>query len=93
MLDEAGIVHGQKSRAVQIAVEILWRTQGSAGNIPEEILNGPLVSKAFKLPLRTISLINDRTLGNVLAACAVLLAADVKETKEWERYWKGKPRR
>jgi hypothetical protein len=27
IIDEAGQIHGQKSRAVQITVEILWRTQ------------------------------------------------------------------
>jgi hypothetical protein len=28
IIDQAGEVHGQKSRAVQIAVELLWRTVG-----------------------------------------------------------------
>jgi hypothetical protein len=71
IIDQAGQIHGQKSRAVQIAVEILWRTTGLG-----------------KIPDRTVSFIealarkDSRTRGEVLAACAGLLASDVEEAKK-----------
>jgi hypothetical protein len=86
IIDQAGQIHGQKSRAVQIAVEILWRTTG-LGKIPSAILQSPITARTYKLPHRTVSLIEAlarkdfRTRGEVLAACAGLLASDVEEAK------------
>ena len=87
IIDQPGQIHGQKSRAVQIAVEILWRTTG-LGKIPSAILQSPITARTYKLPDRTVSLIealarkDSRTRGEVLAACAGLLASDVEEAKE-----------
>ena len=87
IIDQAGEVHGQKSRAVQIAVELLWRTQRQLDKIPTDILHSPLTARTYKLPQRTVALIEalgregSRTLGEVLAACAGLLAQDVKEAR------------
>ena len=87
IIDQAGQIHGQKSRAVQIAVEILWRTRG-LGKIPSAILQSPITGRTYKLPHRTVALIEvlgregSRTKGQVLAACAGLLASDVEEAKE-----------
>jgi hypothetical protein len=86
IIDQAGRIHGQKSRAVQIAVEILWRTPG-VGKIPSSILESPITARTYKIPGRTVSLIealarqDSRTRGEVLAACAGLLASDVKEAR------------
>jgi hypothetical protein len=57
MIDRAGQIHGQKSRAVQIAVEILWRTQRQLAKIPTDILQSPLTARTYKLPQRTVALI------------------------------------
>lgn len=82
IIDRAGQIHGQKSRAVQIAVEILWRSTG-LGKIPTAILESPITARTYKIPERTVSLIEalarrgSRTRGEVLAACAGLLASDV----------------
>ena len=87
IIDQAGQIHGQKSRAVQIAVEILWRTTG-IGKIPSAILQSPITARTYKIPDRTVSLIEalarkgSRTRGEVLAACAGLLASDVEEAKK-----------
>src|SRR5208283_5380723 len=87
IIDQAGQIHGQKSRAVQIAVEILWRTAG-LGKIPSSILESPITARTYKIPDRTVSLIEAltrkgfRTRGEVLAACAGLLASDVEEAKK-----------
>lgn len=87
IIDQAGEVHGQKSRAVQIAVELLWRTQRQLDKIPTDILHSPLTARTYKLPQRTVALIEalgregSRTRGEVLAACAGLLAQDVKEAR------------
>jgi hypothetical protein len=98
IIDQAGEVHGQKSRAVQIAVELLWRTVGLVVEIPGAILQSPMTGRTYKLPQRTVSLIEalaheyreyGNTQGAVLAACAVLLAPDVKEAKKWAEYWRG----
>ena len=92
IIDQAGRIHGQKSRAVQIAVEILWRTQRQLGKIPTDILQSPLTARTYKLPQRTVALIEalgregSRTRGEVLAACAGLLASDVEEAK---KHWRG----
>ena len=87
IIDQAGQIHGQKSRAVQIAIEILWRTTG-LGKIPSAILESPITARTYKIPSRTVSLIEalaregSRTRGEVLAACAGLLASDVEEAKK-----------
>jgi hypothetical protein len=87
IIDQAGEIHGQKSRAVQIAVEILWRTTG-LGKIPSAILHSPITARTYKIPDRTVTLIEtlaregSRTRGEVLAACAGLLASDVEEAKK-----------
>jgi hypothetical protein len=87
IIDQAGQIHGQKSRAVQIAVEILWRTTG-LGKIPSSILESPITARTYKIPGRTVSLIEalarkgSRTRGEVLAACAGSLASDLEEAKE-----------
>jgi hypothetical protein len=84
IIDKAGQIHGQKSRAVQIAVELLWRTTG-LGKISSAILQSPITARTYKIPDRTVSLIEAltrkgfRTRGEVLAACAGLLAQDLKE--------------
>jgi hypothetical protein len=54
IIDQAGQIHGQKSRAVQIAVEILWRTQRRLGKIPSDILGSPPTARTYKLPSRTV---------------------------------------
>jgi hypothetical protein len=96
MLDKAGEVHGQKSRAVQIGVELLWRTQSEV-KVPNEILNAPLIGKTYILPPRTVGLIEalsheyNETQGYILAACAVLLAPDVRDAERWAKYWKAHP--
>jgi len=98
IIDQAGEVHGQKSRAVQIAVELLWRNVGLVVEIPDAILQSPMTGRTYKIPERTVSLIEalaheyreyGNTHGAVLAACAVLLAPDVKEAKKWAEYWRG----
>src|ERR1022692_1419827 len=92
IIDRAGQIHGQKSRAVQIAVEILWRTQRQLAKISTDILQSPLTARTYKLPQRTVALIEalgregSRTRGEVLAACAGLLASDVEEAK---KHWRG----
>jgi hypothetical protein len=73
-----GRVHGQQSRAVQIGIELLWRTPGALA-IPETILNSPLIGYTYKLPPRTVGLIEDLakdygSKGRVLAACAAILS-------------------
>jgi hypothetical protein len=89
IIDQAGEVHGQKSRAVQIAVEILWRAQqGRLGKVPSEILRSRMTAQTYKIPQRTVTLIealgrvNGRTRGEVLAACAGLLLEDVREARK-----------
>jgi hypothetical protein len=88
IIDQAGQIHGQKSRAVQIAVEILWRAQqGRLGKVPSDILRSRMTAQTYKIPQRTATLIealareNGRTRGEVLAACAGLLASDVEEAR------------
>jgi hypothetical protein len=76
IIDRAGQIHGQKSRAVQIAVEILCRATG-LGKIPSAIVQSPITARTYKIPDRTVSLIEAltlngfRTRGDVLAACWV----------------------
>ena len=82
IIDQAGEVHGQKSRAVQIAVEVLWRSVGPGAEIPAAFLETPMTGRTYALPRRTILLIEALareygTQGNVLAACAALLERDL----------------
>jgi hypothetical protein len=99
IIDQAGEVHGQKSRAVQIAVELLWRkVVGLVVEIPDAILQSATIGRTYALPKRTVMLIEALsheygTQGHVLAACAVMLEQDVKEAEKWAKYWSGKPRR
>ncbi len=81
-IEKYGKVHGQQSRAIQIAVEILWRVYSPSVPLrtPDSILNSPIVGKTYKLPPRTVHLIEAlageyETRGKVLAACAALLDA------------------
>ncbi len=87
IIDQAGEVHGQKSRAVQIAVELLWRTVGLVVDIPDAILQSPMTGRTYKLPQRTVMLIEalaheyreyGDTQGAVLAACYIV---------EWSWRW------
>jgi hypothetical protein len=58
-IEKAGKIHGQQSRAIQVAVELLWEKVGWA--VPDRamsaILDSPLTGKTYKLPPRTVSLI------------------------------------
>jgi len=86
IIERAGRIHGQQSRAVQIAVEIIYRMPGRNWTAPASITDSPQVGKTYGLPARTIKLIEVLALkfgtrGNVLAACAALLAEDLKERK------------
>jgi hypothetical protein len=64
------------------------------GKIPSDILRSPMTAQTYKLPQRTVTLIEalagdgGRTRGEVLAACAALLTQDVQEAKSG-----AKPRR
>ena len=82
IIERAGKIHGQQSRAIQVAVEILWRFYSPSVpvRIPESIFNSPLVGRTYKLPPRTVELIDAlageyETRGKVLAACAAVLSA------------------
>lgn len=77
IIAKAGPVHGSQSRAIQIAVELLWILEKRA--FDEEmkrlapITGTPLTGKTYKLTERTIDLINSLsadwgTKGNVMAA-------------------------
>lgn len=82
IIEEAGRIHGQQSRAVQIAVEIIYRTPERNWLAPNAIKDTSLVGKTYGLPQRTIKLIEILskkygTRGNVLAACAALLESDL----------------
>ena len=79
IIEKAGKIHGQQSRAIQVAVELIWNAPGYLVNIPESIIKSPKTGKTFKLPPRTVGLIEAlareyETQGNVLAACAVMLS-------------------
>lgn len=79
IIDKAGEIHGQKSRAIQIGVEIFWRGLQRPSLLPG-ITETPLVGRSYKLPPRTISCIetlakeNALTQGQFLAAVATVLA-------------------
>src|ERR1700692_4409344 len=75
IIERAGKIHGQQSRAIQVAVELLWEQVGWA--VPDSamspILDAPFTGKTYKLPPRTVSLIEALsheygTQGKVLAA-------------------------
>ncbi len=81
IIARAGKIHGQKSRAIQIAVELLWDKPG--WQVPDSamsaILASPTTGYTYKLPPRTVSnieaLANEYgTQGRVLAAVAYMLA-------------------
>ena len=78
LIDKAGKTHGQKSRAIQIAVEILW--QGYRRAVPLVDSDSPIVGRSYKLPPRTLSCIerlakdNALTQGQLLSAVANVLA-------------------
>ena len=50
------------------------------GKIPDAILQEALAHEYREY---------GNTQGSVLAACAVLLASDVREAKRWAEYWRG----
>jgi hypothetical protein len=86
IIESAGKIHGQQSRAIQIAVEVIWRTPEKNYDAPAAILETPFTGKSYKLPPRTVKLIEILaskfgTRGNVLAACAYLLLEDVKSQR------------
>src|SRR5262249_48362652 len=60
LIEKAGTVHGQQSRAIQVAVELLWNMPGwgVSDEAMSHILNSPLTGKTYKLPPRTVGLIN-----------------------------------
>src|SRR6266700_206958 len=79
IIEKAGKIHGQQSRAIQVAIELIWNSPGKLVNVPDAILKSPQVGKTYKLTPRTVSLIEAlsqeyETQGNVLAACAVMLS-------------------
>jgi hypothetical protein len=78
IIRHAARIHAQQSRAIQIGIELLWRQEGAL-SIPDGILNSPLVGYTYKLPPRTVGLIEELakeygTQGRVLAACAAILS-------------------
>jgi hypothetical protein len=81
IIERAGRIHGQQSRAIQVAVELLWAKVGWAvpDNAMSAILDSPVTGKTYKLPPRTVSLIEALsheygTQGKVLAAIAYMLS-------------------
>jgi hypothetical protein len=81
IIERAGKIHGQQSRAIQVAVELLWHKVGWAvpNNAMSAILDSPVTGKTYKLPPRTVSLIEALsreygTQGKVLAAVAYMLS-------------------
>lgn len=81
IIEKAGKIHGQQSRAIQVAVELLWDRAGFM--VPDSalsvILDSPVTGKTYKLPPRTVSLIESLaheygTKGKVLAAIAYMLS-------------------
>ncbi len=83
VIEQAGKLHAQQSRAIQIATEIMWRFTGEV-KVPESISETPLTAKTYKLPHRTVGIIEalakeySCTLGEVLSLCAAVLLPDVK---------------
>ena len=54
IIEKAGKIHGQQSRAIQVAVELLWEKVGWAveDSAMSAILDSPLTGKTYKLPPR-----------------------------------------
>jgi hypothetical protein len=80
LIEKAGRIHTQKSRAIQVAAELLW--YNAVEYISDEEMqpfrDTPLVLKTYKLPERTVKLIDAMapsfgTLGNVMIAIAITL--------------------
>lgn len=77
---KAGVVHGQQSRAIQLGAELLYLVGfGVSDEDMKHILDSPLTGKTYKLPERTIRIIQELapeyvTRGKVLAAIAYLLS-------------------
>jgi len=81
IIEKAGRVHGQQSRAIQVAVELLWHNLAVLGSdvTMQNILDSPVIGKTYKLTPRTVALIemlakDYGTQGNVLAAVAYTLS-------------------
>lgn len=88
IIEKAGKIHGQQSRAIQVAVELLWNMPGwgVSDEAMADVLNSPIIGKTYKLPPRTVGLINGLaheygTKGNVLAAVAHMLTADRDDSR------------
>jgi len=81
IIEKAGKIHGQQSRAIQVAVELLWDKVGYCvpDSAMQHILDSPVTGKTYKLTPRTVSLIEALsheygTQGKVLAAIAYMLS-------------------
>ena len=88
IIEKAVPIYGQQSRAIQVAVELLWNMPGwgVSDESMSNILNSPLTGKTYKLPPRTVSLINGLaheygTKGNILAAIAYMLTPYRNESR------------
>lgn len=84
IIAKAGVVHGQQSRAIQVAVELLWWAQNleefqtTDKDILRVLRSSPLTGKTYRLPERTVTLIGLMapvmgTRGNVMCAVAIVL--------------------
>jgi len=83
IIEKAGAVYGQQSRAIQVALELLWTSPGwgVSDESMTRILNSPLIGKTYKLPPQAVGHIENLhheygTRGNVLAAVAYILEAN-----------------
>src|SRR5579863_5907695 len=81
IIERAGKRYGQQSRAIQVAVELLWHKvgHGVSDSAMSGILSSPSIGKTYKLTPMTVSHIEALsheygTLGSVLAAVAYMLA-------------------
>jgi hypothetical protein len=110
IIAKAGAVHGQQSRAIQVAVELLWwagpeEFQTTDEDILRIVRSSPLTGKTYKLPERTVTLIDEMapvmgTRGNVMCAVAIVLKRIDKiepllprgkpTTKQEKKEWKKK---
>ncbi len=86
IIEQAAKIHGQQSRAIQIAVEVIYRTPEKNWSASASISDTPSVGKTYGLPPRTVRLIESLTSkfgtrGNFLAAVAGLLTEDLKAGK------------
>jgi len=87
IIAKAGAVHGQQSRAIQVAAELAyWNAPlGDDSQWQHIVLDSKLTGKTYKLPERTIALIEGMepsfgTLGNVMAYLAFVLT-QIEEPK------------